>query len=194
MKEFNVLTLGEELSEEELDLVISSFAELYHRVTFKHHRRIRVKVVCEIKQAEQVLSLARKYKVGGNVDMIPHQEFYERDWSGYDISVLFLPTQKRVGKITRSALAQQIPMVSFQNESISEYIDQSCGMLIRKQGMSKDKDAFSRILSMLYFDPEVRKLLKKGAAKKYREISGFRSDQQERRRISDRVYRHSQGY
>lgn len=193
MKEFNVLTLGEELSEKELDLVIASFAELYHRVTFKHHRRIRVKVVCEIEQAEYALSLARNYKVGSNVDLIPHQEFYENDWLGHDISVLFLPTQKRVGKITRNALALNIPMVSFQNESISEYIDQSCGMLVRRQGTAQDKDAFSRILSMLYFDPEVRKLLKKGAAKKYREISGFRSEQEERRRASNQVYRHTRG-
>lgn len=174
MKEFNVLTLGEKLSEEELELVIASFAELYHRVTFKHHRKIRLKVVCNIQQAEAALTLATNHKVTSNVDLVSINDFDMTDWSSMDISVLFLPTKKRVGKITRTSLSQGVPMVSFQNESVSEYIDHSCGMLVRARDYSQNKDAFSRILNMLYFDPEVRKLLKKGAQAKYRAISNFK--------------------
>lgn len=174
MKEFNVLTLGEKLSDEELELVIASFAELYHRVTFKHHRRIKMKVICDLKQGELVLSVANNHKVSTNVELISINDFNPDDWSSFGVSVLFLPTKKRVGKITRTALSQGIPIVSFQNESISEYVDHSCGMLVRAKDYSQNKDAFSRILNMLYFDPEVRKLLKKGAQTKFRQISGYK--------------------
>ena len=175
MTDFNVLTLAKHLSDEELELVISSFSELYHRVTFKHHRRIKIKVVCSIHRAEWILTLARNYKIGSSLELIPDKDFIETDWSSQDASVLFLPTLKRAGRVTREALSQGTPVISFQNESISEYIDQSCGMLVRPRNSSQDVDAFSRILSMLYFDPEVRKLLKRGAERKYKEISGYHS-------------------
>ncbi len=173
MQNFNVLTLEEELSSEELELVVAAFAELYNRLTFKHHRRLKLKVVCSVDRAEWVLTLARNHKIGSSLELVPNNDFERSDWSAMDASILFLPTQKRAGKITREALSQSVPVVSFQNESIAEYVDQSCGMLVRSRNRSQDTDAFSRILSMLYFDPEVRKLLKKGALVKYREISGF---------------------
>ncbi|MEL6637849.1 MAG: hypothetical protein AAFW73_13380 [Bacteroidota bacterium] len=173
MQDFNVLTLEEELSSEELELVVAAFSELYHRLTFKHHRRLKLKVVCGVDRAEWVMTLARNAKVGSSLELVPNNDFVRNDWSAQDASILFLPTHKRAGKITREALSQGVPVVSFQNESIAEYVDQSCGMLVRSRNRSQDIDAFSRILSMLYFDPEVRKLLKKGALVKYREISGF---------------------
>jgi len=173
MQEFNVLTLGEELSNDELEMTIAAFAELYHRVTFKHHRRIRIKVVCSLDRAEWVFTLARNYKIGSNLELIPKNDFDWSDWTPQEPSVLMLPTHNRVGKITRQSLSQGVPIIGFQNESISEYVDEGCGMLVRSRSSSQDLDAFSRILHMLYFDPEVRKLLKKGAVKKYREISGF---------------------
>ncbi len=175
MEKFNVLAIAEQLSDVELDLVISCFSELYHRVTFKHHKRISLKVICDLEQSETVLTLSRIYKVGPNVEVIPKHDEAALNWETLGISVLFLPTAKRVGKVIRTALSQSIPVVSFENESISEYIDQSCGMLVRRQGIGQNKDTFARIVCMLYFDPEVRKLLKKGATKKYKEICGFGS-------------------
>ncbi len=175
MEKFNVLAIAEHLTDVEVDLVISCFSELYHRVTFKHHKRISLKVICDLEQSELVLTLSRIYKVGSNVEVIPVHDEAALNWEKLGISVLFLPTDKRVGKVIRTSLSQSIPVVGFENESISEYIDQSCGMLVRRRGIGQNKDTFARIVCMLYFDPEVRKLLKKGATKKYREICGFGS-------------------
>ena len=60
-----------------------------------------------------------------------------------------------------------MPVVCYESEILEEAIDSSCGMTIEQDNFQENVTEFSDVLRMLYFDPEARKILKKGALKKY---------------------------
>lgn len=173
MKDFQIGSMSAPLSDEGLEIVLASFSELFNSVTFKHQRRMMMNLVCEARRVPYVLDLCTNYKIEDAINLISYKE-HEKNQIPLNTTAVILPTEKRVGKIVREALSKDIPVISFINESVSEYIDNTCGVFVRKRGFSFCVEDFARILRMLYFDPEVRKLLHKGAKKKYAEISGVK--------------------
>jgi len=172
MKDFQVASTAEYLSKENLELTMAAFGEFYNSVTFKHQRRMQFNLICESSRVSEVLDFAEMYKIEDVLELVPFKAERQKDQLPLNSTLLILPTEQRAGRITREALSKSVPVVSYLNDSVGEYIDQTCGMFVRKRGFGFNVEDFSKILRMIYFDPEVRKILHKGAKAKYVQISG----------------------
>lgn len=171
MKDFQVSSLTLPLCPKGIEIVIGAFGDLYNSVTHKHQRRMALNFLCEQDKTAMVYELGSQYKVENALNIIP-VKVEVKNQIPLSSTAIILPTEKRVGRVVREALSKDVPIISFANESVSEYVDHTCGVLIRPGTMWQCVEDFSRTLRMLYFDPEVRKLFHKGAQNRYKEISG----------------------
>lgn len=182
MKDFQVVSLSKPLHDNGIEIVLAAFSQLYNSVTFKHQRKMMLNLVCEAPRVSLVLDYAIKYEIEDAINLISYQEDLKNQIP-LNATTLLLPTEKRVGKLVRESLSKDVPIVSYVNESVSEYIDHTCGVFIRKRGFGFCVEDFSRTLRMLYFDPEVRKLFHRGAKTRFQEISGLKGVKPERIKI-----------
>jgi len=173
MKDFQVVSFSKCLCDEGLEISLAAFSELFNSVTFKHQRKMNFNLVTESNRENRVWEFAKDYGIEDALTLISYNE-KEKSHLPINSTVLMIPTEERVGRLVREALAKDIPVMSFINESITEYVDHTCGVFIRKRGFSHCVEDFSRALGMLYFDPEVRKLFHRAAKNRYQEISGLK--------------------
>ncbi|MEM9917779.1 MAG: glycosyltransferase [Bacteroidota bacterium] len=164
---FNILSLADFLSEDEIDTVMESFSDFYFKLTSKHHRRIRLYIVAGEIAKIHVLQSAKKYQLDKLVEIIPNEDKKLIKNVYQSASVMFLPIQKNIGEIVPEALAFGLPVLCYDTEDMKEYLDQTCGMFVRPKTFSQSMLDFAEKIHMLYFDPEARKLLKKGAKRKF---------------------------
>ncbi len=172
MKDFQVVCITDPLKDEHVETVVAAFSELYNSVTSKHQRRMQLNLICRPSRVSPILDYAERHKIEEPLQLIPYNLERQKDQLPLNATVLFLPTKERVGRLVRESLSKSIPVVSFLNESVSEYIDQTCGLFVRDRGFGFNVDEYSKVLRMMYFDPEVRKLMHKGAKTKYLQITG----------------------
>jgi len=172
MKDFQVVCITDPLQDENVEIVIAAFSELYNSVTSKHQKRMQLNLICRSKRVTTILNFAEQHKIEEPIQLIPYNLERQKDQLPLNATLLCLPTNEKVGRLVRESLSKSIPIVSFLNESISEYIDQTCGLFVRDRGFGFNVEEFSKVMRMMYFDPEVRKLMHKGAKNKYLEISG----------------------
>ena len=172
MKDFQVVCITDPLQDEHAETIIAAFGELYNSVTSKHQKRMQLNLICRSNRVSTILDFAERHKIEEPIQLIPYNLERQKDQLPLNATVLCLPTKEKVGRLVRESLSKSIPVVSFLNDSISEYIDQTCGLFVRDKGFGFNVDEFAKILRMMYFDPEVRKLMHKGAKSKYIQISG----------------------
>ena len=172
MKDFQVVSLTEPLIDEHIEVVLAAFAELYNSVTHKHQRRMQLNFICQSHKVATVLDFAAQHKIEAPLELIPYNAERLKDQLPLNSTALLLPSEERLGRLTREALSKDIPVVAFMNDTISEYVDQTCGVFVRNRGFGFNVESFAKTLRMLYFDPEVRKLMHRGARAKYLQISG----------------------
>jgi len=82
-------------------------------------------------------------------------------------SVLLLPSKDNFSKLVSESFSFGLPVICYDNEHIEDIVDQTCGMLVHEDNVGESIIEFSNLLRMLYFDPEARKILKRGAKNKY---------------------------
>jgi len=172
MKDFQVVCITDPLKDENVEIIIAAFSELYNSVTSKHQKRMQLNLICKSNRVSQILDFAEQYKIEGPIQLIPYNLERQKDQLPLNATVLCLPTEEKVGRLVRESLSKSIPVVSYLNESISEYIDQTCGLFVRDRGFGFNVEEYAKVLRMMYFDPEVRKLMHKGAKNKYTQITG----------------------
>ena len=166
MSTFNVFTLVDLLDEEGMDTVIHSFAPLYKNVTPKHKKRMRL-ILVGTQKNQYLEDLVQKEKLSEVVtfriigEAQTHLDYLD------EASVFLAPYGSLKRGMIKDCFQQGVPIITYLNEYVKEYIDHSCGMLIRYRTMERAISEFSEKLHMLYFDPEVRKILKKGALASY---------------------------
>jgi len=167
MSKFNVLTLGEFIHQEGMDIALRSFAELYHDVTSKHQKQMRLAMISKGILSDYIQDQIHELKINDAIEIVPwsEQEAIE-DW--YEkASIMLLPSIDNISKLVSESFSFSLPVVCYENEQLHDIIDQSCGMMIDYGNTPQNILNFSEVLKMLYFDPEARKILKKGANRKY---------------------------
>ncbi|MEL6863663.1 MAG: glycosyltransferase [Bacteroidota bacterium] len=167
MVPFNVVSLGGFLSRGELSIVCESFANFYRGVTSKHQRRSVLNIIDIEDHRSWLFDEVQELDILPALNIISSSNRMEIIKIYQQASVLVLPIERTVGKIIPEALAFGIPVVCFDSENMREYLDQTCAMFVRPQKLERSAPDFTDIINMLYFDPEVRKILKRGASLKY---------------------------
>ena len=171
MRNFQVTSSSHSVSDTDLEMTIAAFSELFHSVGGKHQRNMQFNMICEADRKGMVEEFAKEYKiidklnfidfVAGDKNLLPRQS-----------SLLLMLTEKRIGPLIRESLSKDIPVVSFVNESVSEYVTQKCGLFIKPAVFGFCVETVTNALRMLYFDPEALMLFQRSAKIRYFEISG----------------------
>ncbi len=166
MRTFKVLSLGGNCSVEEVEFIIRTFAEMYFSVTNKHRRRMKLILTVETNKFLEVIKGLKSKEISKAIDI--YEESQINTLLLEDIGVLFLPSTQGKETQINFSLKNGIPILSFDGLTIRNYVDNSCGFLIKQQSREYSIDSFVKYLSMLYFDPEANKMLKKGALNRFK--------------------------
>jgi len=165
---FNVLALGEFIDDEGIDISIGAFAELFHTVTNKHQKKMKMMMITKGLKLDSINQKVKENQIENKFELINWNEQDKVESCYEDGSILLLPSSENLSKLISESLSFGLPVICYENEFNSDVVDQTCGMLIHKENNSDYVQAFSQMLRMLYFDPEARKILKKGAITKYK--------------------------
>ncbi len=167
MSKFNVLSLGEFIHKEGIDVTLEAFADLYYDVTSKHQKQMKLIMVTKGALQDYIHERANKLGIQKVTEIIPWSEQEEiEDWYK-NASVMLLPSTDNITRLIAEAFSFGLPVVCYESEELDDTMDPSCGMTIEHDNFQDNVIEFSDVLRMLYFDPEARKILKRGALKKY---------------------------
>ncbi len=167
MTPFIVLSLGDFISENGSYVALHSFTNFYHNTTSKHQKRIELVLIDEHENLKQQLAFCKKLQIEDAVTVL-HLGQQERIESMYkNASIFMLPVRRHLNAIVQECLSYGLPLLGYDGFGTEQVIDQTCGMLVQYDTDEESILDFSRMLRMLYFDPEARKILCKGAEARY---------------------------
>lgn len=164
MKEFNILLVGDFLSENEITTALNSFEAFYHSVTFKHQRKIQLTIVESLENFPTISKLLEKQ----NIKKACHLISPENEGAVLNVlsksSIMFLPTTSNISKLIPIAFKNGLPILTISTDKNRNLLDNTCSRVVTNSINSELEERFSRSLRMLYFDPEARQILAKGAS------------------------------
>ena len=164
---FSVITLGHLVSPNSASTALKSFANFYHTITSKHQRRVKLYIVDESANNDMLHKQCLEQEIGDVTTILnlSEQETIESIYKSG--SVFFLPVKENKDALVQESLSYGLPFIGFTKYGYEEYIDQTCGMLLKEERDEENVIEFARLLQLLYFDPEARNFLKRGAVNKY---------------------------
>lgn len=163
---FKILSFVDILDQEGIESLIFAFAPIYHQVTPKHKKKLKLVLAGEEK-SPLLLRLIKQEKIGDAVIFKTMFRDASKEEILSDASLLVEPSGNLKRSLIKVAFMHGVPIITFSNDYVKEYIDHTCGMLIRKRSKTDNIEAFSERIEMLYFDPEVQKILSRGAQIQY---------------------------
>jgi len=167
MSKFNVLSLGEFIHKEGIDVALESFADLYYDVTSKHQKQMKLIMVTKGTLLTYIEEKAKDLGIEQVIEIISWSEQEEIEEWYRNASVMLLPSADNITRLISEAFSFGLPVVCYESEELDDTMDPTCGMMIDYDNFQQNIIGFSDVLRMLYFDPEARKILKRGALKKY---------------------------
>jgi len=170
MKSFLVLAPGRFMNEPGVELAIKSFAQLYNNVTPKHQRRLNLVIIEEESHIPILQNQLSREPFGNAVRIISRRDIENTEIAYQSASLFLLPIKMDGYKVIPEALSFGLPILTYENPSNKTLLDNTCSMLVGRRSKDNPYEEFSRLLEMLYFDPEVRKILARGAIQKYEKV------------------------
>lgn len=167
MTPFIILSLGEFIEGSGIKLAMQAFANFYESLSSKHQARVELNIVEKYTNIESLQNFAQQLNIQNAVKFLKldSQEAIEQIYK--NSTVFFLPSKVNMDTIIQEALSYNLPLISFEHKDQAEYVDLTCSMLLDSESDGESIIEFSHMLQMLYFDPEVGKLLKRGAMRQY---------------------------
>ena len=179
---FSIITLGDFVSPTGLQTAIRSFSNFYHNITAKHQRRLTFYIIDNHENVDEIARLCINEGIEKATCILHLGEQDDIVKIYKSASVFLLPIQENKDSIVQESLSYGLPILSFLDAGYEEYIDQTCGMLLKPTRQEEHILEFARMLQLLYFDPEAREFLKRGATNKYKAHFSWGLDSRERAR------------
>ena len=167
MTSFKVITLGEFMIGKQVEIAIKAFSAFYHDLTSKHQKKCSLVLIDKEEFINPLKDFASKHEIDKAIEFLSWEEQEKIKANYEDASVMFLPLRESTGRILPEALSFSLPVLSYKCKEVSEYVDMTCSMLCDYNSDEQNILAFAEMLRLIYFDPEARKILSKGALKKY---------------------------
>lgn len=169
MKEFNILLVADFLSEKEVSTALHAFSDLFHSVTFKHQRRLKLIIVESEENFPALMKAIKANKLTSSCHLIsPINQSKVKEVLS-ESTVMFLPTYSNISKLIPIALENGLPIITLSTEITTEKLDFTCSQVIKVTYNSEIASKFSETFRMLYFDPEAQEILRKGSLTKFNE-------------------------
>ncbi len=181
MYPFTILSVSDLAAEAGIEIILRSFAEFYHQLTPKHQKQLKLIFIDKGGYTIPVLHQSEKLKIQPITQILNWKRVEKIQQSYQNANFLLLPSQTKTREGILQALSKGLPVLSYREQEQEELIDQTCGMLIDYVSTGQSIGDFANLLRMLYFDPAVCKILKKGALKKY---TAYIQEQQPSRKYS----------
>jgi len=147
--------------------ILSSISSLYHSFTSKHQRKtafifdIQPDRIKFLKDISKTLEIDSAVSIATMDDVLPSSKMIS-------VFVDFGDTVS-ISKIILM-LEHGVPFLGQINPERKDILDNSCSILANTKSNFDLNPMIISYLRMLYFDPEVRKILKRGAASKSKNI------------------------
>jgi len=170
---FIVITLGSFVMNDDVTSSLESFRLFRDGLTKKHFNRIQLVVIEKPVFLDALRDRIDQYKLNSQVKVIDVENQNEVTQAYKNASIILLPTQRNIKKIIPEALSFGLPILTYKEQNESKIIDNSCGMLIESWNIGNSIIQYADVLNMLYFDPNVTAILKRGAKAKYQKEFKF---------------------
>ncbi len=167
MKEFNILLVGDFLSEQEITTALNSFEEFYQSVTHKHQRKTKLTIVESPRNFSTINKLIDERNLNTACNLISPENETAVTNVLKNSSIMFLPTASNISKLIPVAFKNKLPILTISTDSNRELLDNTCSRMVKGTNKNDMEEHFSEILNMLYFDPEARQILAKGSLSRF---------------------------
>ena len=170
---FIINTLGSFIMGDDIKNALESFRLFREGLTKKHLSRIQLVIIEKAMYLQTLNDLVQEYGIANHVQIldVEHQEEVTNAYKNG--SIILLPTQNNLKKIIPEALSFGLPILTFKEQNDQKIIDNSCGMLVESWNIGNSIIQFAEMMNMLYFDPHVTQIMKKGAKAKYQKEFTF---------------------
>lgn len=184
MTQFSIITAGDFGSKRELEITIQSFAKFFYSLTKRHQKNIQLMVLTNKSNTPIIFRLAKHYKVFNAIKVLTslHKPMVEAAFE--KASLLFLPKFYEFEHLIPEAFSQGVPILAYENSLEEKLIDNTCGLAVPFKSAEQSSLDFCKTMSMLYFDSEVQKILKRGAYKKFRNTIQWKAIESVEQRLS----------
>lgn len=168
LEKFGIGVFSEYLTEEEKVTAIRGFAEFYNDQTPKHQKRIKLEwLTKDSVTLEEDKVLFRKY--GINSDKIVNVHLDNKSLFFKQVKMILHTTIYKAKDVISDSFSASIPVITVDSDYSREYVDMSCGIILKGRSKEQCICEIAEILDMLYHDSGVVRILSKGASEQYEE-------------------------
>ncbi len=172
LEKFGVLVLSEYLVANEKEIVIRAFSDFYHELTPKHQKRIQLHWVDGMKSQED--NTSQLFKIFDIPEKVIVRSSYKEKSNAMRVSSILLhPSHRHLKTVIPDSYSFGIPVIATDSGSTKDYIDVTCGLILKGNSSEQYVIEITNHLEMLYHDQEVLRLLEKGAYDQYEKKFGW---------------------
>lgn len=176
MGNFTVVSLGRFICQDTFPTILKTYEQFLRELTPKYKKKTEFYILDKYEYLDGTNLLIEEYGLQENVNLISTSEQDQVKEIYTKSSLLFLPVKKEIGHIIAEAFSFSLPILTYNDFGNEEYVDQTCGMLLKFESEAKAIEEFKEKLKLLIFDPDAIAFLNKGAKVKHsKELSWGRA-------------------
>lgn len=172
MKNFNIFSLVDYLTEEQTRMVVETLSFFYNGVTSKHQKRIRLVCLSGVRSKNMLIQILDEYKMKDIIRIVDTGEEEQVIEEYKNANLLFFPVESAVGELVPESLAFATPVLCYESDDMRECLDSSCAVFVEKHSFFEDMKAFVDMIESLYFDPHALTFLRNSALNKFKSLFG----------------------
>jgi hypothetical protein len=177
MQSFWVITPLHQASREEIEIAIHSFKKFYDGASKRHKGFLKLMLIENGEHLGDILRMIRMLNIEHACQVILQEKAGLPSSALPGSSVMLLPTAVGDTRWIKTAFSAGIPIVTVEGTAQGFLLDNSCGMIINQRRLEERVEAFSDLLTMLYFDPGALLALSKSALKNAKTMLSIREQQ-----------------
>ena len=152
--------------EKSLEMVIDVFASFYHGLTNKNQQRLKFLIVgADKSNTEKVTALAKNFEIGHTVEFVSAADASTKGYGA--ATVLVEAATGEDDSFIIDGLGHGLPVLTFITPARREILDNSCAVMVKYRDYEANVNSLANALEIIYFDPEARKMLRRGALSKH---------------------------
>ena len=122
MSKFNVLSLGEFIHKEGIDVTLEAFADLYYDVTSKHQKQMKLIMVSKGSLQDYIHEKSDKLGLSKVIEIIFWSEQEEIEEWYKNASIMLLPSKGKITRLIKEAFSFGLPVVCYESDELDEII------------------------------------------------------------------------
>ena len=168
--QFTIISAGRFVPLKGFDLAIEAFSIMVRELPYEDKQKCRLVLVGS--GPEEHL-LRRMVKDKGLELQVKFLSWVERDGLMQlmkNASVFLFPSHEGAGMVVAEAMSFGLPVICLDNEGPGEFIDNSCGIKIKKTSYHKTTNELGAALKLLYANPSKLDIMRAASRKRFEQL------------------------